>query len=126
MSRTLTVLRAWCELLRYDLLQRALRMPGVAQPLLPRPSGPRRRSPEAERAIVDAFTLATCFYWKRVLCLQRSVCLVRLLRAADIDAVMVIGYRPAPFQSHAWVEVGDCVVCESPAYRERLRILHVA
>jgi hypothetical protein len=68
--------------------------------------------------------LATCLYWKRVLCLQRSVCATRLLRARSLPARLVIGYREAPFFSHAWVEIGSRVVNDSPAYRTRLRVLH--
>jgi len=50
-------------------------------------------------------SLAACFYWKPVRCLQRSVAAMRLLRKCGIDGRLVIGYRPSPFFSHAWVEV---------------------
>src|ERR1041384_5341892 len=69
---------------------------------------------------------STCFYWKPVLCLQRAVCTVRLLRRHGIFARLVIGYRPSPFFSHAWVEVDGRVVYGSPAYQKRLKPLHVA
>jgi hypothetical protein len=78
-----------------------------------------------EKAICDAVLLATCFYWKPVLCLQRAVCTVRLLRRYGIHARLVIGYRPSPFFSHAWVEVDGRVVYGSPAYQKRLMPLHV-
>ena len=68
--------------------------------------------------------LATCLYWKPVLCLQRSVCAVRLLRSHGVAARLVIGYRPSPFFSHAWVEVDGRVVNSSPAYKTRLRVLY--
>ena len=80
---------------------------------------------ELERTICDAVLLATCFYWKPVLCLQRAVCTVRLLRQHGIVAKLVIGYRPSPFFSHAWVEVDGRVVYGSPAYQKRLKPLHV-
>lgn len=83
-------------------------------------------SAELEKAICDAVLLATCFYWKPVLCLQRAVCTVRLLRKHGINAHLVIGYRPSPFFSHAWVEVDGRVVYGSPAYQKRLMRLHVA
>jgi hypothetical protein len=83
-------------------------------------------SRESERAICDAVLLATCLYCKPVLCLQRSVCTVRLLRRHGVAARLVIGYRPSPFFSHAWVEVDGRVVYGSPAYQKRLRLLHVA
>ena len=78
-----------------------------------------------ERAICDAVLLATCCYWKPVLCLQRAVCTVRLLRRHGIVARLVIGYRPSPFFSHAWVEVDGRVVDGSPAYQKRLLPLHI-
>lgn len=81
---------------------------------------------ELERTICDAVLLATCFYWKPVLCLQRSVCTVRLLRRYGILARLVIGYRPSPFFSHAWVEVDGRVVYGSSAYQKRLMVLDVA
>ena len=79
----------------------------------------------SEKAICDAVLLATCFYWKPVLCLQRAVCTVRLLRRHGIHAHLVIGYRPSPFFSHAWVEVDGRVVYGSAAYQKRLMPLHV-
>ena len=86
----------------------------------------RPASEELEKAICDAVHLATCFYWKPVLCLQRAACTVRLLRSHGIFARLVIGYRPSPFFSHAWVEVDGRVVYGSAAYQKRLLPLHVA
>ena len=80
---------------------------------------------DREQSICDAVLLATCFYWKPVLCLQRAVCTVRVLRRYGIVARLVIGYRPSPFFSHAWVEVDGRVVYGSPAYQKRLKPLHV-
>jgi|SRR5215469_7688250 len=120
------VVRALYEIVRYEAivkwrgsgcLLRQLREQSVSQ----KPS-----SDELERAICDAVLLAGCFYWKPVLCLQRSVCTVRLLRKHGVDARLMIGYRPSPFFSHAWVEVNGRVVYGSPAYQKRLTLLHVA
>jgi hypothetical protein len=86
----------------------------------------RPTSHELEKAICDAVHLATCFYWKPVLCMQRAVCTVWLLRSHGIVARLVIGYRPSPFFSHAWVEVDGRVVYGSAAYQSRLVPLHVA
>src|SRR5215813_6892522 len=84
----------------------------------------RPAKPETEQAICNAVHLATCFYWKPVLCLQRAVCTVKLLRRYGIVARLMIGYRPSPFFSHAWVEVEGRVVYGSSAYKTRLRMLH--
>ena len=125
-KRVLRVISALYELFRYEVNVRLrgsgrtlsqLRLQSVAA----KPTGR-----ESEQALCDAVLLATCFYWKPVLCLQRAVCTVRLLGRHGIAARLVIGYRPSPFFSHAWVEVDGRVVYGSPAYQKRLRLLHVA
>lgn len=115
--------RVWCELARFDLL-RAL---SAGSTLRLRRVAPRgRKAADAERtsAVCNAVVTAACLYWKPVMCLQRSVCTVRLLRARGVPARLVIGYRPDPFLSHAWVEVDDRVVNDSPIYRQRLSVLY--
>ncbi|HEV2988451.1 MAG TPA: lasso peptide biosynthesis B2 protein [Candidatus Angelobacter sp.] len=120
------VLKALYELARYDALL-SLRGSGHILRRVHRQSVmPRASSTELEQAISDAVLLATCLYWKPVLCLQRSVCTARLLRKHGIDARLAIGYRPSPFFSHAWVEVNGRVVYGSAAYQQRLQLLHVA
>lgn len=122
--RTCFVVRAWYQLVRFDLAHALLgRMRFDLAPLAPAGRGRPPRSPEIED-IVDAFVLATCWYWKQTLCLQRSICLARLLRAEGVPACVVIGYRRRPFLSHAWVEVEGHVVNDSPVYAHRLHILH--
>lgn len=117
------VLRAICEITRYELIV-SLRGIGCIFRQLRQQRVPQKVcNKELQRAICDAVLLATCFYWKPVLCLQRSVCTVRLLRKYGIDARLAIGYRPSPFFSHAWVEVNDQVVYGSAAYQKRLQSL---
>lgn len=119
------VLRALYELARYDAIV-TLRGSGcVLRQLRRRTVRLAAPNAELEQPISDAVHLATCFYCKPVLCLQRSVCTVRLLRKRGIDARLVIGYRPSPFFSHAWVEVDGRVVYGSPAYQKRLQPLYV-
>ena len=114
------------EIARYEVVV-SLRGSGRILSQLKRQSiAARPTNQELEKAICDAVHLATCFYWKPVLCLQRAVCTVRLLRRHGIFARLVIGYRPSPFFSHAWVEVDGRVVYGSAAYQKRLVPLHVA
>jgi len=120
----LLVCRALYELARYEAII-WLRGFGCIQRELSRQSiAPKPTSPELEQAICDAVLLATCLYWKPVLCLQRAVCAVRLLRKDGIAGRLVIGYRPSPFFSHAWVEVDGRIVNGSPAYQTRLQVLY--
>ncbi len=117
------VVRAWWELARFDLL-RALATGSTLH--LRRVAVRGKKAPVAERTrtVCNAVTIATCLYWKPVMCLQRSVCTTRLLRARGVPARLVIGYRPDPFLSHAWVEVDERVVNDSSTYRQRLLVLY--
>ena len=118
--------RALYEIARYEVIV-SLRGSGRILSQLKRQSiAAPPTNQELEKAICDAVQLATCFYWKPVLCLQRAACTVRLLRRYGIFARLVIGYRPSPFFSHAWVEVDGRVVYGSATYQKRLLPLHVA
>jgi len=126
MKKSWLMCRALYEIARYEVIV-SLRGSGRILSQLKRQSiAARPTNQELEKAICDAVHLATCFYWKPVLCLQRAVCTVRLLRRHGIFARLVIGYRPSPFFSHAWVEVDGRVVYGSAAYQKRLLPLHVA
>lgn len=114
------------EIVRFDVINSARGFACVLSQLKRQSIAVKSTTREWEQAICDAVLLATCFYFKPVLCLQRSVCTVRLLRRHGIAARLVIGYRPSPFFSHAWVEVDGRVVYGSPAYQKRLTPLHVA
>lgn len=120
------VFRGFYELVHYEVALALLGSGSILSQLKRQFVSTQPRSAELEKKICDAVLLATCFYWKPVLCLQRAVCTVRLLRRHGIQARLVIGYRPSPFFSHAWVEVDGRVVYGSPAYQKRLLRLHVA
>ena len=123
---TRLVFRALYEMARYEVMLWLLGSGRVLSQLRRQTISTRVASAGLEKTICDAVLLATCFYWKPVLCLQRAVCTVRLLRRHGIHARLVIGYRPSPFFSHAWVEVDGRVVYGSTAYQQRLKPLHVA
>ena len=120
------VLRALCEITRYELIVSSRGIGCILRQLRQQRVSQKPCTEALQRAICEAVLLATCFYWKPVLCLQRSVCTVRLLRKYGIDARLAIGYRPSPFFSHAWVEVNGRVVYGSAAYQKRLRSLLTA
>jgi hypothetical protein len=110
--------RVLWELVRYDALSGCLGFAGIRRRM--RPARPVTQSPAAVEKTVQAVACMTSFYWKPLLCLQRSVVTARLLRAQGIQADVVIGYRPSPFFSHAWVEVGGAVVNDSAGYQTKL------
>jgi hypothetical protein len=124
-KQTWLLLRALYEIARYDAVLWLWGSGRTLQQASQQTISAKPASREVERAICDAVLLATCFHWKPVLCLQRSVCTVRLLRSHGIHARAVIGYRSRPFFSHAWVEVDGRVVYGSPAYQKQLRPLFV-
>lgn len=125
-KRIWLVFRALCALAGYDAVLRLRGSAPILQSLKKQRVALKSATPGLEQPVCDAVLLATCLYWKPVLCLQRSVCTARLLREHGIDARMVIGYRPSPFFSHSWVEVEGRVVYGSPAYQKRLQPLYVA
>ena len=64
-------------------------------------------SDNCERLVSIFETVKSC-YFKRVRCLQAAAAAVCFLRLHGIAARLVIGVRPRPFASHAWVEVDGC------------------
>jgi transglutaminase superfamily protein len=123
LSRGLLYYRLVKELVRYDATARVLGFRGIHAVFPPQPSEGRSGSPELVATVCDALTSIVPFYWKRVLCLQRSVVTARVLRAYGTSAEVVIGYRLAPFQGHAWVEVGGRIVNDSPVFQARMTAL---
>jgi len=119
------VIRAFYEIVRHDAVLWLRGSGAILRQVSRQPVAAKPNTQDLEQAICDAVLLATCLYWKPVLCLQRSVCTARLLRKHGVNARLVIGYRPAPFFAHAWVEVDGRVVYGSPAYQKRLRPLYV-
>ena len=73
--------------------------------------------------IIWAVDEACVWYVKRAPCLQRSAVATRLLRRHGVPAELVIGYRPIPFESHAWVEVGGQIVNDRPQYKKFFSVL---
>lgn len=73
--------------------------------------------------IVSAINTASIWYWKEVLCLQRSAATTCMLRRHGVAAQMVIGVQQVPFKAHAWVEVGGSVVNDKPYVPEIYAVL---
>ena len=117
------VVRAWWELVAFDLINAVSGFQGIHSHLARQRVASERLHKWSDTAICESVSLATCFYFRPVLCLQRSVVAAKLLRKHGIASQLVIGYRAAPFFSHAWVEVNDRVLNDSPAYKERLQVL---
>jgi hypothetical protein len=78
------------------------------------PLGACAPASDAIETICSAVDLACIWYWKEVLCLQRSAATASLLKRSGVPAQLVIGVQQMPFKAHAWVEVGGRVVNDKP------------
>lgn len=80
-------------------------------------------APVPSTELCHAVDLACVFYFKRVLCLQRSAATTLLLRRHGWQAEMVIGAQVLPFKSHAWVEIQGAVVNDKPYMLDIYQVL---
>jgi len=87
------------------------------------PSSHNGHDPDALARICLAVDTACVWYWKEVLCLQRSAATTCLLKSAGLPARMVIGTQRMPFKAHAWVEIECRVVNDKPYMREMYAVL---
>lgn len=118
----LLTLEAICGFVVYDLLT-TLGF-GKLHGLVRRCPVVRRNAREDITArICRAVEEACVWYVKRTYCLERSVVTTWLLRLHGIHARLVIGFRPVPMESHAWVEVNGKVVNDRPQYQKFFRVL---
>jgi Transglutaminase-like superfamily len=71
----------------------------------------------------QAMDLACVFYPKTVLCLQRSIATVFLLRSYGWPAELVNGCDIGTFENHAWAELFDQVVSDKPYMHEMYQVI---
>lgn len=119
--RTILTAQAWLALIAIDaaLLAGFASVHGFVRRIRVRGTA----SPTSTDDVVWAVEEACVWYVKRAPCLQRSVVATWLLRREGVPAQLVIGYRPIPFESHAWVEVCGLVVNDRPQYQKVFRVL---
>lgn len=106
----LLVLQAYWTLIRIDRYVTRSNFAGLYNRV--RKSQIRKQITTLDRLvqICAAMDFACIWYWKEVLCLQRSAATVCLLKRYGVRAQLVIGARQMPFKAHAWVEVDGRVV----------------
>lgn len=117
------VLRAFKELIVYDVLIKLGGFKRARAYVLRTTRREQDAPPETVKRVVDAVDIASVFYYKRVMCLHRSFAAVRLMRKSGVDADLIIASRPLPFMSHAWVEVDKQIVNDKPGYKRKLQVL---
>jgi hypothetical protein len=121
-SAVLLSIEAWAGLLLFDVLSWG-GFPLVHAFTRGRRVARRRGAPEVTARVCRAVEEACIWYVKRAYCLQRSSVATWMLRRRGVPAQLVIGYRPVPVDSHAWVEVAGQVVNDRPQYQKFFRVL---
>lgn len=116
-------IEAWLLLFYFDCLMHLRGFEAIHRTVRKKRGGNLTRSGIATESLSREMDFACVFYFKRVLCLQRSAATAVLLRRYGWEAEMVIGVRLLPFQSHAWVEVEGRIVNDKPYIRDRFEVL---
>ena len=107
-------LRAYLKLVQFDLYLARKDFAAVRRRVQSCPRSEKVPSSDVVEQICSAVDLACIWYWKEVLCLQRSATAAYLLRQNGVDAQLIIGVQLMPFKAHAWVEVDGQVVNDVP------------
>lgn len=113
--------QAFWHLIRFDFSEADF--PVLYRQVRDCPVTPRSTTSPSAGRICYAVDLACIWYWKQVLCLQRSAATASLLRKHGLPAQLVLGAKQMPFRAHAWVEMEDRVVNDKPYMREIYEVL---
>ena len=103
-------LRAYVSLLRFEASLVRGRFDSLYDSVRNHPVSKCTCDEATTARLCQAVDLACIWYWKQVLCLQRSAATVCLLRDNGVFAELVIGAQHMPFRAHAWVEVQGRIV----------------
>ncbi len=116
-------LRAYFLLIYFDTFLVRKDFAGLYEAVRCQPCRNPDSNPETLERVCSAVDLACIWYWKHVLCLQRSATATCLLRNHGIAAQLVIGAQQMPFRAHAWVEVDRHVVNDKSYTNELYAVL---
>ena len=117
------VLNAYLRLVLFDLYLARQNFAALHRKVHNYPVNKQTPSSDAIERICSAVDMACIWYWKEVLCLQRSAATACLLKHYGVHAQMVIGVQQMPFKAHAWVEVNGRVVNDKPYTLEMYAVL---
>jgi hypothetical protein len=120
---TFLVLRAYLRLVQFDLYLARGNFQTLYDKVRTFPITEMPTSVDSTERICAAVDMACIWYWKEVLCLQRSAATACLLKRYGVPAQMMIGAQQMPFKAHAWVEVQGQVVNDKPYMREMYAVL---
>jgi Transglutaminase-like superfamily len=120
---SLLMLRAYLRLTQFDLYLAGGNFKALYNKVRDCKIAKTPVSPESVKQICAAVDMACIWYWKEVLCLQRSAATVCLLKRFGVPAQLVIGAQQIPFKAHAWVEVDGHVVNDKLYTQEMYAVL---
>lgn len=121
----LLTLRAYLELIRCGITLCGSDFAGLRQRIRALQKTESTSRIYTTEQICEAVDVAAIWYWKQVLCLQRSAATTHLLRRYGIPARLVIGTQLMPFKAHAWVEVDGRIVNDRSYMREIYQVIDV-
>ena len=116
-------MQAYWMLIHFDFYLTRDDFPALYERVRECPMSKRTSPLETIEPVCSAVNTACIWYWKEVLCLQRSAATTCLLRRFGVPAQMVIGAQRIPFRAHAWVEVDGRVVNDKPYAPEKYAVL---
>jgi hypothetical protein len=118
------VLESWLLVFRFEWIMRFAGFEKLCRIVRREPVRPIISARQFSRdALCRAMDYACVFYFKPVLCLQRSAATTLLLRRHGWSTQMLIGAQILPFKSHAWCEIDDVVVNDKPYMRDLYAVL---
>jgi hypothetical protein len=116
-------LKAYFNLIHFDIYLAPGNFAALYDKIRNYPIAKKAPSPDAIEQICSAIDIACIWYWKEVLCLQRSAATACLLKQHGVPAQMIIGAKQMPFRAHAWVEVDGRVINDKSYTPELYRVL---
>ena len=117
------VLQAYLKLIHFDFFLARGNFSALYEKVRKYPLAGTKEVPDPTEKVCSAVDTACIWYWKQVLCLQRSAATACLLKAHGVSARMTIGAQQMPFKAHAWVEVDGRVVNDKPYTQEMYGVL---
>lgn len=117
------VLRAYFRLIQFDFYLSCGKFEDLYKKVHNCPVNRRATCSDAIERVCSAVDMACIWYWKEVLCLQRSSATACLLKTFGAHSELIIGARQMPFKAHAWVEIDGRIVNDKPYLRQVYAVL---
>jgi Transglutaminase-like superfamily/Coenzyme PQQ synthesis protein D (PqqD) len=117
-------LTAFVGLFAFDLLVKFAGFDALIKKVESWPTAePRKTHREICRRVRTTVDRAQMYYPKKAMCLQHAAVVTCLLRRRGVPAQLVLGAQEFPPKAHAWSEVMNEVVSDSPRVKGKYREL---